>query len=64
MEIWKMAIIWIVCQALAGLAGIWVLNTLFGLELAYELKSWAAVSLGLFLLRPAGILGSLSKQQN
>lgn len=62
MEIWKMAILWVVFQALAGLAGIWVLNTLFGLGLGYGLKSWAAVSLGLFLLRPAGILGSLAKQ--
>lgn len=62
MEIWKMAILWVVCQALAGLAGIWVLNTLFGLGLGYEFKTWTAVSLGLFLLRPAGILGSLTKQ--
>lgn len=64
MELWKFIILWLAFLVLAGIAGIWVLNTLFGLGLAYDLKNWAAVSLGLFLVSPAGILGVIAKRKN
>ncbi|HEJ2342220.1 TPA: hypothetical protein ACWLUJ_005737 [Pseudomonas aeruginosa] len=62
MEFWKFFIIWMAYLVLAGFAGIWVLNTLFGLELPYEFKTWAAVTLGLFLISPAGTLSVMSKR--
>jgi len=64
MELWKFFILWVAYLVLAGVAGIWVLNTLFGLGLSYELKTWAAVSLGLFLIGPAGILSAMPKRQS
>ncbi|MGP9739800.1 MULTISPECIES: hypothetical protein [Halomonas] len=64
MEIWKLFILWVTYLVLAGVAGIWVLNTLFGLGLAYDVKNWTAFSLGLFLINPAGVLGIFNKHKS
>lgn len=64
MELWKFIILWMAYLVMAGVAGIWVLNTLFDLGLNYEIKTWAAVSLGLFLISPAGVLSAVAKRQS
>lgn len=60
MALWKALAIWIVASILLGLGGIWVLNTLFSLGLAYDLRTWAATSLGLALINSGRAIQSLT----
>mgnify|MGYP001020483051 CR=1 FL=1 len=45
----------VLCIVFGPLAGIWALNTLFGLTIAYTFKTWLAA------LVLAGIVGGTSK---
>ena len=45
----------VLCIVFVPLAGIWALNTLFGLAIAYTFKTWLAA------LVLAGIVGGTSK---
>lgn len=64
MVLWKVVILCLISLALFGVGGIWVLNTLFGLGLTYGFKTWAAVSLGLFLINSGRAVQSITKTSN
>lgn len=49
-----LAILVVVLVVLAPLAGIWALNTLFGLAIAYTWKTWLAVVVLVGLLNSGG----------
>jgi hypothetical protein len=50
MDVFIIAIIVIIMAALVPFGGIWALNTLFGLGIAYTFKTWlAALILGAIL---------------
>lgn len=57
-ELVKFGLSWVLAAGTFGALGLWVLNTLFALGLAFTWANWGATTVGLFLITAGRAFGT------